>query len=101
MIGSSQAIAAVLAEGVRTADLGGVADTAAMTEAVLRALGAHERAGSHPPMPPILEFEAHGLPFKREVKFAIAYKNRLLPLTDVVDFVCLTVWSSRLIGGSP
>jgi GxxExxY protein len=35
-----------------------------------------------------MELAARGIPFKREVKFAIAYKGQLLPLTYVVDFLC-------------
>jgi GxxExxY protein len=35
-----------------------------------------------------MELSSRGIPFKREVKFAIVYKSRLLPLTYVVDFVC-------------
>ena len=35
-----------------------------------------------------IELASLGLPFKREVKFGINYKSRLLPLTYVVDFIC-------------
>ena len=35
-----------------------------------------------------LELKLRGIPYKREVRFAITYKARLLPVTSAVDFVC-------------
>ena len=35
-----------------------------------------------------LELASQRIPFKREVKFGITYKQRLLPLTYVLDFIC-------------
>ena len=35
-----------------------------------------------------LELKLRGIPYKREVRFAITYKDRLLPVTYLVDFVC-------------